>query len=253
MGRIGIIGGTGLDQLAALEGAEDCVKQTPWGEPSAPLRCGQLAGAEVVFLARHGEQHQFPPHVINYRANLWALREQGVEAIIAVAAVGGIGRDFEPAALSIPDQVIDYTSGRDTTFYTPDAPLEAFQRVEHIDFSWPYDATLRSGLIAAAREQDVPCVESGVYGASNGPRLETAAEIRRMAQDGCSMVGMTGMPEAALARELGIPFAMCAVSANWGAGLTEDEITMDEIHANLKLGMQRVVRVLRAWLQNRAK
>jgi len=103
------------------------------------------------------------------------------------------------------------------------------------------------------REQDIPCVESGVYGASNGPRLETAAEIRRMAQDGCSMVGMTGMPEAALARELGIPFAMCAVSANWGAGLTEDEITMDEIHANLKLGMQRVVSVLRTWLQNRAK
>jgi 5'-methylthioinosine phosphorylase len=253
MGRIGIIGGTGLDQLAALEQTRECEVNTPWGHPSAALRCGQLAGTDVVFLARHGEQHQFPPHAINYRANLWALREQGVDAIVAVAAVGGIHRDFAPAALSIPDQIIDYTSGREATFYAPDAPLESFQRVEHIDFSWPYDTALRNALIAAAHELSLPCAERGVYGATNGPRLETAAEIQRMAQDGCTMVGMTGMPEATLARELGIPFALCAVSANWGAGLTEDEITMDEIHANLKLGMQRVVSVLRTWLQNRAK
>jgi 5'-methylthioinosine phosphorylase len=253
VGMIGIIGGTGLDQLAALDDVRECSVETPWGMPSAPLRCGRLADVDVVFLARHGDQHQFPPHAINYRANLWALREQGVTEIIAVAAVGGIHADFPPAAVSIPDQIVDYTSGRESTFYTPDAPLAEFQRVEHVDFSWPYDANLRQALISAARELNVPCAETGVYGATNGPRLETAAEIHRMAQDGCTMVGMTGMPEAVLARELGIAFAMCAVSANWGAGLTEAEITMEEIHANLKLGMQRVISVIRRSLEHRAE
>lgn len=253
MGKIGIIGGTGLDELAALEDAQSGALDTPWGAASAAPRYGQLAGADAVFLARHGDRHDIPPHAINYRANLWALRELGVEAIVAVAAVGGIDPTFKPATLCIPDQVIDYTSGRVLSFYAADAPVSDFQQVEHVDFSWPYDTVLRAQLITAAAAVEAPCLTTGVYGATNGPRLETAAEIQRMAQDGCSMVGMTGMPEAILARELGIPFAVCAVSANWGAGLTEEEITMDEIRSNLALGMQRVVSVLRVWAQGRVE
>ncbi len=235
MGKVAIIGGTGLTSLQGLEIIRRQTVTTPWGEPSGPLSHGELCGREVIFLARHGYSHTLPPHKINYRANLWALKEAGVDRIFAMAAVGGIAEAFPPETLAVPDQIIDYTWGRSSTFFE-----ENLEEVVHVDFTHPYDATLRQQLIAACRAADVPVCESGVYGATQGPRLETIAEIRRMERDGCTMVGMTGMPEAVLARELGIAYATCAVSVNWAAGKGEGEITMAEIEASLKVGTQRI-------------
>ncbi|MDY0050389.1 MAG: S-methyl-5'-thioinosine phosphorylase, partial [Halothiobacillaceae bacterium] len=213
MSRLAIIGGTGLSKLKNLEFLRHQVVSTPYGEPSGPLSIGRLGGCEVVFLPRHGYNHRIPPHQINYRANLWALREVGVRHVLAVAAVGGITPRMSPATLVIPDQIIDYTYGRAHTFFEGE-----LDEVTHIDFTFPYDADLRELLLRSARAAEVSVVESGVYAATQGPRLETAAEIRRLEGDGCDIVGMTGMPEAALARELGLKYACCAVVANWAAG-----------------------------------
>ncbi len=239
MGKVAIIGGTGITRLDGLEIQRHEKVQTPFGEPSAPVAFGTLGGRELLFLPRHGAGHTLPPHRINYRANLWALRELGVDRIFAMAAVGGIADDFEPEMLAIPDQIIDYTWGRPSTFFEED-----LEEVVHVDFTHPYDATLRSLLIDACRAAGVPFLGHGTYGATQGPRLETIAEIRRMERDGCTMVGMTGMPEAVLARELGIAYATLAVSVNWAAGKSEGEITMAEIEASLKVGTERIKAVL---------
>jgi len=233
--KIAFIGGTGLCAMDKLEVIRKESFDTPFGQPSGPLTFGRLLGREVVFLARHGYEHSIPPHRVNYRANMWALQQAGVEKIIAVAAVGGITQQMGPAQVAIPDQIIDYTHGREATFY--DGGEAA---VVHVDFSYPYSETLRNKLIAAAQGQAFSIVSTGTYGATQGPRLETAAEIHRMAQDGCDLVGMTGMPEAVLARELEMEYACCAVVANWAAGCTEGLITMQEIEKTLALGMQRV-------------
>lgn len=241
---IAIIGGTGLTALDRLQITHCQSLNTPYGVPSADLVWGMLDGQQLVFLARHGNPHRIPPHKINYRANIWALHQVGVKAIIAVAAVGGISPAMVPAAIAIPDQIIDYSYDREHTFFADD-----LEHVTHIDFSYPYDAGLRQRILAAARSIDMKILETGCYGCTQGPRLETAAEIRRMAQDGCDLVGMTGMPEAALARELALPYANISVVANWGAGLDSGEITMAEIEANLSIGMQRAIELLAATIR----
>lgn len=241
MAKLAIIGGTGLTQLAELTLTGRQEMDTPYGTPSAPLVFGTLAGREVVFLARHGERHTVPPHQINYCANLWALREAGAEAIVAVAAVGGIRQDMGPGGLAVPDQIIDYTWGRRSTFFEG-----GLEHVTHIDFTWPYEQALRERLLRAGAAAEVDVVADGTYACSQGPRLETAAEIARMERDGCTLVGMTGMPEAALARELELGYACLAVVANWAAGKTQQVITMADIEAALQDGMAKAGRLLTA-------
>lgn len=240
---VAIVGGTGLDALDGLDIVERRIVQTPYGEPAAPLTFGRLHGQAVCFLPRHGDSHGLPPHRINYRANMWALRDAGVEEVIAVAAVGGISSSLTPGDIVIPSQIIDYTWGRDHTFHEPPGA------VEHIDFTVPYTLETRKKLIAAGRAADVPLVDDGVYGATQGPRLETAAEIDRMERDGCTIVGMTGMPEAGLAREAGLRYAACALVVNPAAGRAEGEITMDDIREVIKTGMDAVHRLLHEVLQ----
>jgi 5'-methylthioinosine phosphorylase len=240
---LAIIGGTGLTQIEALTLTGEQTLDTPFGAPSAPYVFGKLDGRTLVFLARHGNPHRIPPHKINYRANIWGLKQLGVSEIIGVAAVGGITPAMGPAVLAIPDQIIDYTFGREHSFFSDD-----LEHVTHIDFSLPYHEGLRQRLIKAAQQAQLESVNSGVYGCTQGPRLETAAEIRRMAQDGCDLVGMTGMPEAALAKELDLAYANVSVVANWGAGIIDGEITMEEIEKNLHLGMQRAIALLKQTL-----
>jgi len=236
---IAIIGGTGLTRLRDLKILRRETLQTPYGEPSAPLAIGSLYGRDVVFLARHGDRHSIPPHRVNYRANLWALRHLGVSRVISVCAVGGISQDTGPGMIVIPDQIIDYTWSRAHTLFEDD--LDA---VTHIDFTEPYCEDLRQELLAAAGRAGIDVLDRGTYGATQGPRLETAAEIDRMERDGCHIVGMTGMPEASLARELGLCYAACAVSANVAAGRGPGVITMEAIEAVLTDGMARVARIL---------
>jgi 5'-deoxy-5'-methylthioadenosine phosphorylase len=241
---IGIIGGTGLSQLNGFTVLEQKWCETPFGEPSSILSFGDFNGQQVVFMARHGIPHKLAPHLINYRANLSAFKQVGVTQVIAVNAVGGIHSKLAPTTIAIPNQIIDYTYGRASTIYDG-CHLES---VDHIDFSFPYTESLRQALIGAARTVNVECLEGGTYGATQGPRLETAAEIKRMQLEGCDMVGMTGMPEAGLARELGLEYAALALSVNWAAGLTEKLITMKEIELAVATGMDKVHLILRELL-----
>lgn len=236
MAQLAIIGGTGLTSLKNLEIIKREVVHTPYGEPSGPLVYGKFGDKEVMFLPRHGTGHTIPPHKINYRANLWALQENGASQVIAVNAVGGIRGDMGPGVLVIPDQIVDYTWGRTNTFFE-----EGLESVVHIDFTEPYCGDLRQILLKAGHSAGLmDIVNGGTYAATQGPRLETAAEITRYERDGCHLVGMTGMPEAALARELGLCYASVAVVANWGAGKGEGEITMEAIEKCLDDGMRRV-------------
>lgn len=239
MVKLAIIGGTGLTSLKGLNIINREVMHTPYGEPSAPLVHGELAGNEVVFLPRHGAGHTIPPHQVNYRANIWALKEAGAERVIAVNAVGGIRADMQPGRLVFPDQIIDYTWSRVNTYFE-----EGLKHVTHIDFSYPYCEELRQSLVCCAQEVGLNAVEQGTYAATQGPRLETVAEVDRLERDGCHLVGMTGMPEAALARELELCYACCAVVANMGAGRGSGVITMEEIEQNLIAGMERVRKLL---------
>lgn len=240
---LAIIGGTGLTQLPGLQIIKESQVTTPFGTPSSVYVHGELQGQAVIFLARHGNPHSIPPHKINYRANIWGLKSLGVTEIIAVAAVGGITAEMEPAHIAVPDQLIDYSYDRRHTFFEED-----LTSVTHIDFSYPYTASLRERLMVAAASVQVSVSTQGTYGCTQGPRLETAAEIRRMQQDGCDLVGMTGMPEAALARELELDYAALAVVANWGAGLVVGEITMAEIEQHLHKGMANAGLILQAFI-----
>jgi len=239
MKTLAIIGGTGLDALGILHVDKRELINTPFGEPSGPITRGSLFGQEVLFLPRHGYNHHLPPHQVNYRANLWALREAGANSVLAVAAVGGIRADMGPGRLIIPDQIIDYTWGRPSTFFESGSGGKS-EPVTHIDFTEPYCNELRQKLLKAAFAGNIKVVDGGTYAATQGPRLETIAEIERLERDGCHLVGMTGMPEAALARELELCYACCAVVANWAAGKSGDIITMADIEKNLKGGMQQV-------------
>lgn len=235
MSTLALIGGTGLSKLDDLTIIKKVEVDTPFGKPSEPLTYGQLFGRDIIFLPRHGGGHTIPPHKINYRANIWALKEAGVKNVIAIAACGAMDAAFVPTSLAIPDQIIDYTWGRKHTFFE-----DGLEEVTHIDFTHPYDESLRQHLIQACKNAGVHFSDFGCYAAAQGPRLETAAEIRRMERDGCTMVGMTGMPEAALAKEAGLAYACCAVSVNWAAGKTEEEITMEEIVRCLGEGMGNI-------------
>ncbi|MHA6493766.1 S-methyl-5'-thioinosine phosphorylase [Pseudomonas borbori] len=234
-----IIGGTGLTRLDGLTINTARHFDTPYGAPSAPVLHGDYAGREVLFLARHGHPHRIPPHQVNYRANLWALREAGAQAIIAVNAVGGIHPAMGTGHFCVPHQIIDYTSGRAHTFYE-----DELEHVTHVDFSHPYDAQLRNKLTAALDQERCGYSSHGVYGCTQGPRLETVAEIARMERDGCDIVGMTGMPEAVLARELALPYACLALVVNPAAGKSKGLITMAEIECALEEGMGQVKAVL---------
>lgn len=234
---LGIIGGTGLTQLSNLEITRRQVVRSPYGEPSGALTFGRLGGREVVFLARHGYGHTIPPHTVNYRANIWALHSAQVSRVVSVASVGGIRADLKPGALALPSQIIDYTYGRKHTFFDgPDQP------VTHVDFTHPYSDPLRGQLLDAARKAKQPIVDGGVYAATQGPRLESAAEIDRLERDGADMVGMTGMPEAALARELGLRYATVAVVVNYAAGRGDsaEAIHLEQINAVIKTTMVKV-------------
>ncbi len=239
MSKLAIIGGTGLTSIDELKIISSETIETPYGQPSSPLIEGELAGNIIIFLARHGNEHTIPPHKINYRANIWALKSVAVTDVIGVAAVGGIHKDIPPKKIVIPDQIIDYTNDRKHTFFEDD-----LSEVTHIDFTNPYNEDLRKRLIKAAHENNINIYQGGVYGAMQGPRLETAAEIGRLEKDGCDIVGMTGMPEASLAKELGVNYACCALSVNWAAGKSGKEITMDEISSAIDKGMSDVKSML---------
>jgi len=238
---LGVIGGTGLTQLSNLEHIRRQLVRTPYGEPSGPLTFGRLAGREVVFLARHGHGHTIPPHLVNYRANLWAMHAQGVENVVSVASVGGIRADLGPGVIAVPHQIIDYTWGRRSTLYEGED-----KAVVHIDFTHPYCEHLRQRIVTAALVAGEPIVQGGVYAASQGPRLETAAEIDRMERDGADMVGMTGMPEAALARELGLCYAAIAAVANHaaGRGASAQGVRMQDINITLQDVLGRVRNII---------
>lgn len=244
--ELAVIGGTGLYRLAELEDVETLQPDTRFGVPSGPVRIGRLDGRRVAFLARHGEGHSLPPHRINYRANLAALQQLGAGRVLALNTVGGIGERFGPRVLACPDQLIDYTWGRVSTICE-----EPGTEVVHVDFGEPYTRALRRQVIDAARRAGVALVDGGCYGATQGPRLETRAEIARMRRDGCDLVGMTGMPEAGLARELGLDYACLAIVANWaaGAGPDPDEvITLQDVLDNVAAASAGLPAVLRAML-----
>jgi 5'-methylthioinosine phosphorylase len=234
-----IIGGTGLTQLEGLEIQRAIEMETPYGVPSAPVLMGHYGGREVLFLARHGHPHRLAPHKVNYRANLWALKQAGAEAVLAVNAVGGIHPAMGTGHLCVPHQLVDYTSGREHTFFADD-----LEQVTHIDFSHPYSEPLRQRLVAGLAAQGHAFSDFGVYACTQGPRLETVAEITRLERDGCDIVGMTGMPEAGLARELDLAYACLALVVNPAAGKSRDIITMAEIEAALHEGIGKVRAVL---------
>lgn len=238
---LAIIGGSGLTKLANLDVVRREFVRTPWGEPSGALIFGNIANHPVIFIARHGYGHTIPPHKVNYRANLWALWEAKATRIVSVASVGAIRADIHPGELLIPDQIVDYTHGRAMTFHDgTDRP------VVHIDFTEPYDEALRQTLIAAAAAAGEKAHIGGTYAATQGPRLESRGEIERLARDGCDVVGMTGMPEAALARELELPYAAINVVANYaaGRGASQHQVEFDSIEGVLQGAMGRVRRVL---------
>lgn len=238
---LGIIGGSGLTQLANLDVSHREVVRTPYGEPSGPLSFGRIGSQDVVFVARHGYGHTIPPHLVNYRANMHALDSVGVSQVVSVASVGGIRSDLGPGVLVVPHQIIDYTWGREMTFQSGgDGP------VVHVDFTDPYDSSVRKRLLDIAQRIGEPVTDGAVYATTQGPRLETAAEINRMQRDGADIVGMTGMPEASLARELDLPYAALCVVANWAAGRADSlhGIKFEVLESVLHEAMARVRRII---------
>ena len=242
MRRLAVIGGSGFSAMQGLDVLGDEHPDTPYGPSSAPVMRGLVGGREILFLPRHGNGHRIPPHRINYRANIWALKDCGAERVVALAAVGGISSSFGPRVLAVPDHIIDYTHGREHSFY------DGWEsEVVHIDFTRPYCEEMRLALLKAAKDLGLDVVGGGTYGATQGPRLETAAEVLRLERDGCDLVGMTGMPEAALAREAGLCYASLAFVVNWAAGKAAGEIEMNEIKANItacSVGIERILSAL---------
>jgi len=238
---LGIIGGSSVTELAGLEVTRRRAVRTPYGNPSGSLVFGTVRGRKVVFLQRHGPGHAIAPHEINYRANIWALHAQKVKNVVAIAAVGGIRADLGPGTFAVPDQIIDYTHGRCSTFFK-----RGRGPVAHIDFTRPYCEAMRERLLAAARAAGVPVSAEGTYAATQGPRLETAAEIDRLERDGALLVGMTGMPEAALAREIGLCYAALAVVLNHaaGRGAAAREIRLDDLRRTAERAGGRVSAIL---------
>lgn len=238
---LAIIGGSGLDRLASMKVTRRKAVRTPYGKPSASLHFGRLQGREVVFLARHGNDHTLPPHAVNYRANLWALHALKVKNIVSVVTVGGIRAGLVPGTLVVPDQIIDYTHGRQSSYSGARG-----MGVMHVDFTHPYCEALRMRLIGSAAAAGETIVAGGTYAATQGPRLETAAEINRLERDGADIVGMTGMPEAVLARELGLCYAAITVVVNHAAGRASSAqgIRLEDADAVTARSMARVLNIL---------
>jgi len=237
--RLGLIGGTGLDHWGEAVDVHKTGSQ--YGQPSARFTEYHEGDLRIFFLPRHGEQHTIQPHAVNYRANIDAFRQLRVAGIVAVNAVGGISSDNAPGTLTVPDQLIDYTWCRVHSF-----SMTAQDGLQHIEFASPFSGRLRAGILKAAMAVNVAARDGGCIGVSQGPRLETAAEIQRCKQDGCDLIGMTSMPEAALAREAGLDYASLCINANWAAGLDDEVVTMEAINATLKDAMVNVRKVLAA-------
>lgn len=238
---LAIIGGHGLTELSDLEITHRQVMRTPYGEPSGTFLFGTLNQHEVIFLARHGYGHNIPPHLVNYRANLWALREQGVKNVVSIATVGGIRTDLTPGVIVVPDQIIDYTHGRDATFYdTRDMPYI------NANFAMPFCLKLRGQILKSAGKVQQPCLDGGVYAATQGPRMDSIAEINRFERDGADMVGMTGMPETVLAMELGLNYAIVAVVVNYAAGRGDNlfGVNMEQVTATANAAMGKVHNII---------
>jgi purine nucleoside phosphorylase len=233
MRRLGLIGGTGLDHWGAAVRSHEI--SSVYGQPSADLAEYHIEDLQLFFLPRHGERHEIPPHAVNYQANIDAFRQLRVEGVIAVNAVGGISNGNQPGTLTVPDQLIDYTWGRAHTF-----SMTSADDLLHAEFAGPFDGRLRSKLLKAAATAQVDVTDGGCIGVTQGPRLETTAEIRRFERDGCDLVGMTTMPEAALAREAGLDYASLCINANWAAGLEDEPVSMEAIEATLKDAMVKV-------------
>jgi len=248
--KFAVIGGSGLYQFAGLHVVEQKKMLTPFGEPSDVITIGKLDQHTVYFLPRHGSKHHLPPHKVNYRANLFALHQLGVTQVLAVNAVGGIAASLVAGDIVVPDQMIDYTYGREHTFSDGSNNAVVRDKVEHIDFTQPFDETLRQNIIAAAQRIAEPVVTRGTYGCTQGPRLETAAEIRRLQQDGCTLVGMTAMPEAPLARELNMAYASISIVANMAAGLSDVPLTVEDIHAVVANGLGRIQKLIKSTVIN---
>ena len=240
---LAIIGGSGLTKLANLDVTHREVMRTPYGDPSGAVTFGQLGGQPVAFLARHGYGHTIPPHEVNYRANLWALHKIGASGVVSVASVGSIRADLKPGDIVIPHQLIDYTWGRKSTYHEGCGVA-----VRHVDFTDPYDPALRQRLIEAAARAGMTVSDAAVYAVTQGPRLETAAEIDRFERDRADLVGMTAMPEAVLARELGLPYAAINLVANYAAGRADSRhgISFDAIEQVLQESMGRVRTIIAA-------
>jgi 5'-methylthioinosine phosphorylase len=248
---LALIGGTGLNALREARESQDAPApdsemldiETPWGPPSGPVQVVRTEPLRLLFLPRHGSPHRLPPHCVNYRANLWALQQAGAGRVLAVYAVGGLHEPFAPGALVAADQLIDYTWGREHT-YSDSAGVP----LVHVDFTRPFEGPLRRAVLAAAGKAGIGIIDGGCIGVTQGPRLESAAEVGRARRDGCDLVGMTALPEAALARELGLDFAAVAVVSNWGAGVREGGLSEADIAGTLRKPMQRVQRLVEALL-----
>ncbi len=236
---LGVIAGTGLNNIADFTTQKASIVDTPYGKTSGELLHLTVNHKDVVFLPRHGSSHSVPPHLINYRANIWALKEAGVKEIVAFAAVGGITNKMSPGSIVLPDQIIDYTYSREHTFHT-----DNFSADQHIDFTFPYSEDLRNKLFNITQQLDIDVVAPATYACTQGPRLETAAEICKLRRDACDIVGMTAMPEAALARELNLDYQNIAVVVNWAAGISDERITIEsikQIMENAEQNLQKII------------
>ncbi|MDA9600467.1 S-methyl-5'-thioinosine phosphorylase [Nitrosomonadales bacterium] len=246
---IGLIGGTGLRKIDGLNITREPLVDTPYGKPSDKILVGKLEDRDVAFLARHGEGHTIPPHLINYRANIYALENLGVKAILGIATVGSISSVIQPGSIVLPHQVIDYTYGREHTYFDG-----VKNPVSHIDFTYPYNPNLRKLLCLLCKNtslKNINFIKEGVYAAVQGPRLETAAEIDKYERDGASIVGMTGMPEASLAREVNLPYAAICPVANFAAGRasSREGITHEEINKQSEIMSLNVSKYLKVVIQ----
>lgn len=242
---LGVIGGSGLYSFEGLKVEEEIDIDTPFGKPSSPVVIGRIGEVRVAFLARHGRDHSFPPHLVPYRANLWALREVGVDRVLAVSAVGGIDKKLSSGDFFIPDSFLDFTKGRESTFYEGrfskkgkgnDKVAELLNKgkVVHVDMTEPYCPEMRKLLSEILSRRGLPYKEGGVYACTEGPRFETTAEIRMLERLGASVVGMTGVPEVVLARELTMCYASLCVVANPAAGISGRKLTSEEVIEMMK-------------------
>lgn len=237
MPKIGVIGGSGLCDIPGLTIKEYKKVTTPFGNPSGTYLIGKFSGREIIFLPRHGLKHCIPPHKINYRANIWGFKELGVERIISIGAVGGISPKTKPGMFIVPDQIVDMTKGRESTFYDG-------KEVVHIDFTEPYCPELRESIFRAGERSGIELRKSGTYICVNGPRLETKAEIKIFLNMGVDIVGMTAMPEAALAREAELCLAGVAIVTNYAAGITKKRLTTTEVIEMMRGATKRVGNLL---------